>query len=41
MLNLVTALTPGKPAKLLIRRQQKDMEILVDVGRRPAAERRP
>ena len=40
MLNLVTALTPGKPARLLIRRQQKDIEVTVDVGRRPAAERR-
>ncbi len=40
MLNLVTALKPGAPAKLLIRRQQKDMELTVDVGRRPAAQRR-
>jgi serine protease DegQ len=40
MLNLVTALTPGKPAKLLIRRQEKEVEVTVDVGRRPAASRR-
>jgi len=39
MLNLVAALPPGKPAKLLIRRQQAEMELTVNVGRRPAAPR--
>ena len=39
MLNLVAALPPGKPAKLQIRRQQKELELVVDVGRRPAAQR--
>jgi serine protease DegQ len=40
MLNLVTSLTPGKAAKLKIRRQQKDMELSVDVGRRPVVKGR-
>jgi Do/DeqQ family serine protease len=41
MLNLVTALTPGKSARLKLRREQKDLEVSVDVGRRPATQRRP
>jgi Do/DeqQ family serine protease len=39
MLNLVAALPPGQPAKLQIRRAQKALELVVDVGRRPAARR--
>jgi len=39
MLNLVAALQPGKPATLQIRRQQKQLELTVEVGRRPAPQR--
>ena len=39
MLNLVAALQPGKPATLQIRRQQKALELTVEVGRRPAPQR--
>jgi len=41
MLNLVTALAPGKSAKLKVLREQKELDVTVDVGRRPAAPRRP
>ncbi len=39
MLNLVAALPPGKQAKLEIRRRQAEMELTVEVGRRPAVQR--
>ncbi len=39
MLNLVAALPPGKPATLQIRRRQADMQLTVEVGRRPAVQR--
>jgi S1-C subfamily serine protease len=41
MLNLVTALAPGKPARLKIRRASRETEVTVVVGRRPPAQRRP
>jgi S1-C subfamily serine protease len=36
MLTLVAALVPGKPAKLKIRRETKDLEVQVEVGKRPS-----
>jgi Do/DeqQ family serine protease len=39
MLNLVAALPPGKLATLKIHRRQQDLELSVEVGRRPAAQR--
>jgi serine protease DegQ len=36
MLNLVAALTPGKPAALKVWRNQKELEILVQIGQRPS-----
>jgi len=36
MLNLVAALVPGKPASLRLRRDNKDIEIKIEVGKRPA-----
>jgi serine protease DegQ len=35
MLNLVAALPPGAPAKVKVRRQGKDIETTISVGRRP------
>jgi serine protease DegQ len=35
MLNLVAALPPGAPAKVKVRRQGKDVETTISVGRRP------
>ena len=40
LLNLVAALAPGKPASILLRRDNKDMEIRVAVGKRPTQQRR-
>jgi len=40
MLNLVAALVPGKPAAIRLRRESKDMEIQVTVGKRPTQQRR-
>jgi S1-C subfamily serine protease len=40
MLNLVAALVPGKPASIRLKRGNKDMEIQVAVGKRPAQQRR-
>lgn len=40
MLNLVAALAPGKPAAIRLRRDNKDMEIQVAVGKRPTQQRR-
>lgn len=36
MLTLVAALVPGKPAKIQIRRDTKDMDIQIEVGKRPS-----
>lgn len=43
MLNLIAALKPGKPARLRLLRNQKNVEFSVEVGRRPAStrQRRP
>ncbi|MCC6474642.1 MAG: PDZ domain-containing protein, partial [Burkholderiales bacterium] len=41
MLNLVTALTPGKPARITVLREKKELQITVMVGKRPPAARRP
>ncbi|MFM9969822.1 MAG: Do family serine endopeptidase [Burkholderiales bacterium] len=43
MLNLIAALVPGKPARMRLLRNQKEVELSVDVGRRPttARQRRP
>ena len=43
MLNLIAALTPGKPARLRLLRNQKEVEFSVEIGRRPAStrQRRP
>ncbi|MSQ72033.1 MAG: Do family serine endopeptidase [Betaproteobacteria bacterium] len=41
MLTLVAALSPGNPATLRLRRQQKDVDLQVDVGKRPPAPRLP
>jgi serine protease DegQ len=43
MLNLIAALTPGKPARLRLLRNQKEVEFSVEVGRRPPStrQRRP
>jgi S1-C subfamily serine protease len=38
MLNLVAALVPGKPAAIQLRRDNKDLEIKVAVGKRPAVQ---
>ncbi|OGA03802.1 MAG: 2-alkenal reductase [Betaproteobacteria bacterium RIFCSPLOWO2_02_FULL_64_12] len=40
MLNLVAALKPGAPATLKLRREQKEIDIQVEVGRRPKLQRR-
>jgi Do/DeqQ family serine protease len=40
MLNLVAALLPGKPAAIQLRRENKDLEIQVTVGKRPTQQRR-
>ncbi len=40
MLNLVAALVPGKSAALRVRRESKDMEVQVIVGKRPTQQRR-
>ena len=39
MLNLVAALEPGRKAKLRLVRAQKELEISLDVGRRPQGAR--
>jgi Do/DeqQ family serine protease len=41
MLNLVAALAPGKPAAIRLRRESRDIEVQVMVGKRPAQQRRP
>lgn len=41
MLNLVAALPPGNAAMLKLRRQQKEMDLQVEVGKRPPVQRRP
>src|SRR5207302_8632804 len=40
MLNLVAALGPGKPASIRLRRDNKDVDIQVAVGKRPTQQRR-
>jgi Do/DeqQ family serine protease len=40
MLNLVAALVPGKSASIKFRRDNKDVEVQVAVGKRPAQQRR-
>jgi serine protease DegQ len=40
MLNLVAALVPGKPASIRLKRDNKDLEIQVAVGKRPSQQRR-
>jgi serine protease DegQ len=40
MLNLVAALVPGKPASIRLRRENKDVDIQVAVGKRPTQQRR-
>jgi Do/DeqQ family serine protease len=40
MLNLVAALVPGKPASIRLRRDNKDVEIQIAVGKRPTQQRR-
>src|SRR5712664_1771424 len=40
MLNLVAALVPGKPASVRLRRDNKDVDLQVAVGKRPTQQRR-
>ena len=40
MLNLIAALAPGQPAKLKLKRQGKDLEASITVGRRPKPQAR-
>jgi Do/DeqQ family serine protease len=40
MLNLVAALVPGKPASIRFRRDNKDVDVQVAVGKRPTQQRR-
>ena len=40
MLNLVAALIPGKTAAVRLRRDQKDLDVQVEVGKRPTFQRR-
>jgi serine protease DegQ len=40
MLNMVAALVPGKTAAVKLRRAEKDLDLQVDVGRRPALQQR-
>src|SRR5882672_11287180 len=40
MLNLVAALVPGKPASIRFRRENKDVDVQVAVGKRPTQQRR-
>jgi len=40
MLNLVAALVPGKPASIRYKRDNKDVEVQVAVGKRPTQQRR-
>jgi len=40
MLNLVAALVPGKKAAIHLRRNEKDVELAVEVGKRPALPQR-
>jgi Do/DeqQ family serine protease len=40
MLNLVAALVPGKPASIRLKRDNKDIEVQVAVGKRPVQQRK-
>jgi serine protease DegQ len=39
MLNIVASLTPGRSATMKLRREQKDIELQVEVGKRPTVKR--
>jgi serine protease DegQ len=41
MLNIVAGLTPGRTVGVRVRRDQKELEFQVEVGKRPPAQRRP
>jgi serine protease DegQ len=40
MLNLVAALVPGKPASIRLRRDNKDLDVQVAIGKRPMQQKR-
>jgi serine protease DegQ len=40
MLNLVAALAPGQPAKMKLKRQEKELDATITVGRRPKPQAR-
>ena len=40
VLNLIAALAPGRPAKMRLKRQDKELEATVAVGRRPKPQAR-
>ena len=40
MLNLIAALAPGRPAKMKLKRQDKEFEATITVGRRPKPQAR-
>lgn len=40
VLNLVAALAPGQPAKMKLRRRDKELEATVTIGRRPKPQAR-
>ena len=40
MLNVIAALAPGKPAKMKLKRQEKELDATVTVGRRPKPQAR-
>jgi len=40
MLNIVAGLNPGKAAAVRLRRDQKEIDLQVEVGKRPPAQRR-
>ena len=40
MLNLVAALVPGKPASIRVKRDSKELDVQVAVGKRPSQQRR-
>jgi len=40
MLNIVAGLTPGKTATLKLRRDQREIDLQVEAGKRPSAPRR-
>ena len=40
MLNLIAALAPGQPAKMKLKRQEKELDATITVGRRPKPQAR-